>query len=107
MVAKQYEIYLTDLNPTKGAEMQKVRPCVIISPDEMNKHLRTVQIAPLTSTGKSYPWRVDVSLNKKSGKIALDHIRSIDKSRLIKKSGELTQPEIKTLKATIKTMLVD
>ena len=106
-MVKQYEIYLTDLNPTKGAEMQKIRPCVVISPNEMNKHLKTVQIAPLTSTLSNYPWRVNVTCENKKGKVALDHIRSIDKSRLLKMIDRLTTEETKSLKQCLKTMLVD
>ena len=87
--------------------MQKTRPCVIISPDEMNKHLNTTQIAPLTSTINQYPWRCSVKFKNKEGTIALDHIRSIDKSRLIKKLGRLQLSEITSIKCIIKEMLVD
>lgn len=107
MVVNQYAIYLVNLDPTRGSEMQKTRPCVVLTPDEMNKHINTVQIAPLTSTLRHYPWRTEVMLNGKSGKIALDHIRAIDKSRIIKKLGKLNDIEIRLLKNIIKEMLID
>ncbi len=107
MVVNQYSIYLINLDPTQGSEMQKTRPCVVLTPNEMNKHINTVQIAPLTSTLRSYPWRAEVTLKGKAGKIALDHIRAIDKSRIIKKQGELNDTEIRQVKNIIKEMLID
>jgi mRNA interferase MazF len=87
MVVKRFEVYYTNLEPTVGSEMKKVRPCVIISSDVLNKKFRTVLIAPLTSTFKLYPTRVQTHFQDKDGYIALDQIRSIDKSRLKKKIG--------------------
>jgi len=88
------DVYLVDLNPTKGVEMRKTRPAVIISPDEMNKPLKTIIIAPLTSTIRDYPFRVDCTFQKKKGQIALDQIRSLDKKRLIKKMGSFSTSKI-------------
>ncbi|HUE84442.1 MAG TPA: type II toxin-antitoxin system PemK/MazF family toxin [Vicinamibacterales bacterium] len=82
-------MYLVNLDPTVGSEIRKTRPCVVISPDEMNRFIRTVIIAPLTSKGRSYPTRVDCRLGRKDGQVVLDQIRTVDKARLIKKLGRL------------------
>jgi mRNA interferase MazF len=89
MVVKRFDIYFASLDPTLGSEIQKTRPCLIISPDEMNDHLRTVIIAPLTSTIRKYPTRVDCVVEGKEGQIALDQLRSIDKIRLTRRVGQL------------------
>ena len=86
---QRFEVWLVNLDPTQGSEINKTRPCVVISPDELNRYLRTVIIAALTSTARSYPSRVDCQFQGKAGQIALDHIRSVDKSRLIRKLGVL------------------
>jgi mRNA interferase MazF len=86
---KRFDIYLIQLNPTLGSEIQKTRPCVIISPDEMNDYINTVIIAPMTSTSKTYPTLVDCSFQGKTGQIVLDQIRTVDKIRLVKKMGIL------------------
>ena len=87
---RRFEVYLISLDPTKGSEIRKTRPCLIISPDEMNKHIRTVIIAPMTSTVKNYPTRVTTTFQGKKGQIVLDQIRTVDKSRLIKKLGSIS-----------------
>jgi mRNA interferase MazF len=87
---KRFEIHLISLDPTKGSEIRKTRPCLIISPDEMNKHIRTVIIAPMTSTIKNYPTRVTATFQGKKGQIVLDQIRTVDKRRLIKKLGTIS-----------------
>ena len=94
MEIKQYQIFLVNLDPTLGSEIKKTRPCVVISPDEMNRHLRTVVIAPLTTTSRSYPTRVKIKHDNKMGWIVLDQIRTIDKHRIIKELGKLSKPEI-------------
>jgi len=91
------DVYLVDLNPTKGAEIKKTRPAVIISPDEMNSTIKTVIIAPLTSTIRAYPFRVECTFQKKNGQLALDQIRSLDKKRLIKKLGKFSTPKINNI----------
>ena len=107
MVVRQYDILLISLDPTVGHEMKKVRPCVVISPDEMNKNIETVIIAPMTSRSHVYPTRVPVRFKSKDGWIVLDQIRTVDKRRLIKKLGRL-QPEIvRAVKDVIEEMLVD
>ena len=87
MVVKRAEIWLVELNPTIGKEIQKTRPCMIISPDESNKYLDTVVVAPLTSAHKNYPSRVNCKFDGKEGQIVIDQIRSVDKIRLNKKLG--------------------
>ena len=93
MVVNRFDVYLINLDPTIGSEIQKTRPCLIISPDEMNRHIRTVIVAPMTTAGKDYPTRVTCKFKKKKGQIVLDQIRTIDKTRLIKKVGTIA-PEI-------------
>lgn len=98
-LVKRFEVYFIDLNPTIGSEINKIRPCVIISPNEMNNALNTVIVAPLTSTIKNYPVRVNCIIENKQGQIALDHLRSIDKTRLKRK--------IAVLDSTIQKKVVD
>ena len=104
---KQYDIFWVDLNPTLGSEINKIRPVVIISPDEMNAHLNTVIIAPITSTIKNYPFRVIFTLNQKKAGIALDQVRTIDKMRLQNPIGTLTNQTVREIKNILKEMLVD
>lgn len=87
---RQFEVFLISLDPTVGAETKKTRPCVIVSPDEMNQHIQTVIVAPLTSKGTRYPTRVAVTFRGTKGQIVLDQIRTVDKSRLIKKLGAVS-----------------
>ena len=97
MVINRFDVYLINLDPTIGSEIQKTRPCLIISPDEMNRHIRTVIVAPMTTAGKDYPTRIKCKFKKKKGQIVLDQIRTIDKTRLIKKLGKIdpeTQIEV-------------
>lgn len=89
-MVKRFDIYLVALDPTIGSEIKKTRPAIVISPNEMNPHLHTVIIAPLTTTRKPYPTRIPITLQKKSGFVVLDQIRAIDKQRLIKKIGTAT-----------------
>lgn len=107
MVVEQYEIVLVNLDPTIGSEIKKTRPCVIISPNEMNLHLDVIIIAPMTSTSKKYPTRISTSLNNKKGWIVIDQIRAIDKKRLVKVLGKLKEPEIRKVKEIIKETFVD
>lgn len=95
------DVYLVDLNPTRGVEIKKTRPAVIISPNEMNSTIKTVIIAPLTSTIRAYPFRVDCTFQKKKGQIALDQIRALDKARLIKKLGSFTAPKMNSILSKI------
>ena len=88
-VVKRFEIYLVDLNPTRGSEIFKIRPAMVVSPDEMNRHLQTVIIAPMTTKTRDFPSRVQCKFAGKTGQIALDQIRSVDKTRLVKKMGKI------------------
>ena len=90
-----------NLDPTIGVEMKKTRPCVIISPDEMNKHLRTLVIAPMTTKSRKYPTRIEVKHDNKIGWVVIDQIRTIDRRRIVKRLGRLSQPEIKEVKSVI------
>jgi mRNA interferase MazF len=107
MDIKQYQIVLVNLDPTVGSEIKKTRPSVIISPNEMNKYLNTVIIAPMTSHSKKYPTRVEVKHDSKAGWIVLDQIRTTDKQRIIKSLGTLSDKEIEKVKRIIKELLVD
>ena len=107
MEINQYEIVLVNLDPTVGGEIKKTRPCVIISPNEMNKYLNTVVIAPMTSQSKNYPTRVSVKHNSKKGWIVIDQIRTIDKQRIIKTLDTLTENEIQEVKLILKETFVD
>ncbi len=91
MVVKRFDVFLVTLDPTVGSEIQKTRPCVIISPDEMNRNIRTAIIAPLTSKGRPYPSRVACDFQGKQGQVVLDQIRTVDKQRLVKWLGRLDQ----------------
>jgi len=107
MEIKQYQIILVNLDPTIGSEIKKTRPCVVISPDEMNKYLRTIVIAPMTTSSKKYPTRVEIKHDNKIGWIVLDQIRTIDKQRIVKELGRLSKPEIKEVKVIIKETYVE
>ncbi|WP_235917524.1 type II toxin-antitoxin system PemK/MazF family toxin [Hymenobacter busanensis] len=88
---QRFEVWLINLDPTQGSEINKTRPCVVLSPDEMNRYLRTVTIAALTSTRRDYPSRVDCTFQGKAGQVALDHIRSVDKTRFVRRLGVLSK----------------
>ncbi len=103
----QYQIILVNLDPTIGSEIKKTRPCVVISPNEMNKYLRTIMIAPMTTKSRSYPTRVKVKHRKKIGWIVIDQLRTIDKQRIIKILGSLSPGEIENTKKVIRETLVD
>lgn len=107
MEIKQYQIILVNLDPTIGSEIKKTRPCAVISPNEMNKYLRTVVIAPMTTSSKKYPTRVKVEHDNKIGWIVLDQIRTIDRRRIIKVFGELQDFEIQELKSVLKEAYID
>jgi mRNA interferase MazF len=107
MVMVQYDIYLVNLDPTIGHEMQKIRPCVIVSPDEMNQHIETIIIAPMTTKAHGYPTRVKIAFQKKSGWIVLDQLRTIDKIRIVKKLGKLNAAKITEIKQILLEMLVN
>jgi len=107
MEISQYQIILVNLDPTIGSEIKKTRPCVVISPNEMNRYLQTIVIAPMTTSSKSYPTRVELKHENKIGWIVLDQIRTIDKQRIIKDLGKLSKPEIKEVKVILKETYID
>lgn len=104
---QQYEIYVINLDPTIGHEIKKKRPCVVISPDEMNRNIHTIIIAPMTTKSHDYPTRIQFTFQDKQNWIVLDQIRSLDKARFVKKIGRLDDITIQKLKNVIKEMLVD
>ena len=103
----QYSIVLVDLDPTLGSEIKKTRPCVILSPNEMNKYLNTIVLAPMTTNLKRYPTRVAVEHDGRKGMIVIDQIRTVDKIRILKVLGKLTKSEIKNSKDVIRETFVD
>ncbi|GGX01255.1 type II toxin-antitoxin system PemK/MazF family toxin [Salegentibacter mishustinae] len=107
MELKQYSIILVNLDPTVGSEIKKTRPCVIISPNEMNKYLRTIVVAPMTTNLKKYPTRIAIKTNNKKGMVAIDQIRTIDKQRIVKVFACLTKSEIRKCKEVLKETFVD
>jgi mRNA interferase MazF len=98
----QYHIVLVDLGKTAGSEIGKRRPCVVVSPDEMNRYLRTVVVAPITTTVRTYPTRVRVRHSQKTGWIVVDQLTTVDRNRIIRDLGKLSNPEIKNLKSVIR-----
>ncbi len=107
MVITQYDIFLINLDPTIGHEIKKIRPCVVISPDEMNDNISTIIIAPMTARSHSYPTRVSIEFEDKKGWIVLDQIRSVDKRKFVKKLGKLNKETVFRIKKIIQEMLVD
>jgi len=89
MVIRRFEVYLVNLDPTVGGEIKKTRPCLVISPDEMNRHIHTVIVAPMTTKGQTYPTRIPCQFQDKDGQIVLDQIRAVDKTRLVKLLGQI------------------
>jgi len=107
VVIGQYEVYLIELDPALGREIQKTRPCLVISPNEMNQYIGTVIIAPMTTKSHAYPSRVGLRFQGKEGWIVLDQIRTVDKSRLVRKLGSIKTGTIQQVKATLSAMLVE
>jgi len=104
---RRNDIWLVDLDPTRGSEIRKTRPCVVVSPDEMNRHIRTVIIAPMTSKRRDYPTRVNLTFQRTRGQVALDQIRTVDKSRLTKKLGHLPKARARDVSGTLVEMFSD
>lgn len=97
MVAERFDVYLVSLDPTVGSEIKKTRPCLIISPNELNRHLATVIVAPMTTKGRTYPTRVPCVFEGKAGEIVLDQLRTVDRTRLIKRLGRIDLSVRKTV----------
>ena len=107
MVVNQYNVYLVNLDPTVGHEIKKTRPCLVISPDEMNHNIDIIIVAPMTTKSHSYPTRIPVKFDGKQGWIVLDQLRTVDGIRLVKQLGKITKKEVSEVKKVIKEMLVD
>src|SRR5205809_7834666 len=104
MVINRFEVYLVNLDPTAGSEIRKTRPCLVVSPDEMNHHTRTVILAPMTTKGQSYPTRVACRFKGKDGQVVLDQIRTVDHVRLIKKLGRIDGKTSTTVLGVLREM---
>jgi mRNA interferase MazF len=93
----RFDVYLVRLDPTVGSEIRKTRPCVVVSPDELNHHLLTAIVAPMTTGGHAYPWRVPVTFDGKRGRVVLDQLRTVDRERLIRRLGALDRSAAREL----------
>lgn len=107
MELNQYEIVLVNLDPTLGSEIKKSRPCLIISPNEMNKFLQTLIIAPITSTSKAYPTRIEIKGKETKGWVVIDQIRTVDRRRITKNFGKISEKEILKIKEILKETFID
>ena len=107
MVVGRFEVYLVNLDPTVGGEIRKTRPCVVVSPDQMNHSIATVIVAPMTTKGRPYPTRVPCRFRGKKGKVVLDQIRTVDRSRLVKKLGTIDDKTALTIVALLREMFAD
>ncbi len=107
MVARRFDVFLVGLDPTVGSEIRKTRPCVVISPDEMNEHIRTLIVAPMTTKGQPCPSRVPCTFHGKKGHVVLDQIRTIDRGRLARRLGRLTPGQSKGVLAVLQEMFAE
>ena len=107
MVVQRFDVFLVNLDPTQGREIQKTRPCVVISPNEMNRQLATVIIAPMTTQGRDYPTRIACQFQGKTGQIVLDQIRTVDKTRLVKRLGQISPDEQKQVLELLAEMFAE
>lgn len=101
------EVHLVRLDPTLGSEIRKTRPCVVVSPDELNRHLRTVIVAPMTTSGRAYPWRVACRFQNRAGFVALDQLRTVDDERLVKRMGQLSAGTIAAILDGLQRMFAE
>ncbi len=107
VVGRRFEVFLVSLDPTIGSEIRKTRPCVVVSPDEMNAHIQTVIVAPLTTKGRPYPTRVACTFQGKRGQIVLDQIRTVDRLRLVRRMGKLTGPQSSAVLSVLAAMFAE
>ena len=107
MELNQYEIVLVNLDPTIGSEVKKTRPCLILSPNEMNRHIQTIVIASVTSSSKNYPTRIELQGKTTKGWVMIDQMRTIDKRRILKVFHKISEEEIKNVKTVIRETFVD
>jgi mRNA interferase MazF len=101
------DVHLVRLDPTLGSEIQKTRPCVVVSPDELNAHLRTVIVAPMTTGGRAYPWRIRCRFQRRSGYVVLDQLRTVDRERLVKRLGALSMETMTEVLGTLQEMFAE
>ena len=101
------EVHVVGLDPTKGSEIRKTRPCLIVSPDELNRHLRTVIVAPMTTGGQAYPWRVPCRFQNRSGFVALDQLRTVDVERFTKRLGRLSPAAVSQVQRVLLEMFAE
>jgi len=106
MVNQRDEVWLVSLDPTRGSEIQKTRPCLIVSPDEMNQHLRTIIVAPMTTTERPYPTRVNLTFQGRHGQVAVDQLRAVDGQRLVRKLGKVSTKTAKAVSAVLVEMFI-
>ena len=104
MVVKRFDVHLVNLDPTVGSEIQKTRPCLVVSPDEMNRHIATVIVAPMTTRRRGYPTRVGCRFQGKDGQIVLDQLRTVDKVRLVRRLGRISEPTRQAVLASLAAM---
>lgn len=106
-LVRRGEVHLVHLDPTRGSEIRKTRPCLVVSPDELNHHLRTAIVAPMTTSGQAYPWRIACRFRNRSGYVALDQVRTIDSDRLLKRLGQLSPQTTATVLRTLQEMFAE
>ncbi len=107
MVVERFEVYLVNLDPTIGSEIKKTRPCLVVSPDEMNRHIATVIVAPMTTKGRDYPTRVSCRFRGKNGQIVLDQLRTVDKARFVRRLGKISVPAQKAVCSLLVEMFIE
>ena len=101
---RRFDVHLVDLDPTRGGKIRKTRPCVVVSPDEMNRYVRTAIVAPMTTARRDYPPRIDITFQRRRGQVALDRIRTVDKSRLVRRLGRLSERRGRAIAGTLGEM---
>ncbi|MBI3471705.1 MAG: type II toxin-antitoxin system PemK/MazF family toxin [Candidatus Solibacter usitatus] len=101
------EVHLVRLDPTPGSEIRKTRPCLVVAPDELNQHLRTTLVAPMTTAGRLYPWRIPCRFHNRAGFVALDQLRTVDTERLVKRLGRLAPATVRTVLLVLQEMFAD
>lgn len=106
-MASRGDVHLVRLDPTLGSEIRKTRPCVVVSPDELNQHLRTAIVAPMTTSGQAYPWRIPCRFQEQSGFVALDQLRTVDTERLVKRLGRLAPDTVRDVMHGVQEMFAD
>jgi mRNA interferase MazF len=107
MVVKRFDVYLVNLDPTLGSEIRKTRPCLIVSPNEMNRHIATLIVAPMTTKGRYYPTRVSCRFQGKDGQVVLDQLRTIDKVRLVRRLGRISKPTQEAVLTTLAELFAE